>query len=139
MSTFPPLTPDLARAIAAEKYRDSLQAERDALEDAIGASLEVADEQIDGTYVPDEVIAVRYVRRIEKELGDLRALITADRLAVALQGRHILVDRVAKDGNQIVEFGVLAVPARPHDLAVQLLTAIDPSLTDDTAGIEVTS
>jgi hypothetical protein len=58
-------------------------------------------------------------------------VVTAGRLAAALKGRLILVDvdgarrAVAADGMWLVP------PARPHDLAVELLTAIDPRLTDN--------
>lgn len=51
--------------------------------------------------------------------------VTVEALAAALTGREILVALEA-DGTPF-----LAVPARPHDLAVQLLSAVDLRLTDD--------
>lgn len=58
-------------------------------------------------------------------------VVTPGRLAAALKGKRILVD---VDDAQRAGGGDgrwLVTPARPHDLAVQLLTAIDPRLTDD--------
>jgi hypothetical protein len=54
--------------------------------------------------------------------------VTVDALAAALDGREFLVTGVqSAPGNCMW----LATPARPHDLAVQLLSAIDMRLTDD--------
>jgi hypothetical protein len=54
--------------------------------------------------------------------------VTVDALAAVLDGRELLVTRVHSAPGDSVW---LATPARPRDLAVQLLSAIDMRLTDD--------
>ena len=55
-------------------------------------------------------------------------VVTAGRLATALKGAAVLVTSVRSASGESMW---TATPARPHDLAVQLLSAIDPRLTDD--------
>ena len=55
-------------------------------------------------------------------------VVTAGRLGTAMKGKRILVTGIQSASGEGMW---LAVPARPHDLAVQLLTAIDPRLTGD--------
>ena len=54
--------------------------------------------------------------------------VTVEALEAALDGREFLVTRIHSAAGDSMW---LATPARPHALAVQLLSAIDMRLTDD--------
>jgi hypothetical protein len=59
------------------------------------------------------------------------APVTVRSLAAAFAGRQILVDVDQAEHSDAGDGMWLVTPARPHDLAVQLLTAIDSRLTGD--------
>jgi hypothetical protein len=58
-------------------------------------------------------------------------VVTAGRLGAALMGRRSLVHDPDAERAAGGDGLWLVLAARPHDLAVQLLSAIDPRLTDD--------
>jgi hypothetical protein len=68
-------------------------------------------------------------RSIILEAAEL-PVVTPGRLGAALKGKRILVTGVQSAPGEGMW---LATPARPHDLAVHLLSAIDPRLTGDRA------